>query len=143
MRKLAGFSLIELMIVVVIVAILAAVAVPSYQNYILRTNRADAKSTLTQIAAAQERYFFSNNEYAVDDSAGGSFEDIYGSSTTSEGHYNIAVSNPCGDNTCFTITATATGQQASDSACATFTINHVGQKASKDSSDNVTTDDCW
>jgi prepilin-type N-terminal cleavage/methylation domain-containing protein len=59
-----GFTLIELMIVVVIIGILAAVAVPAYFNYILRTRQSDAYHNLLDIKAAQEMYYSLENEYA-------------------------------------------------------------------------------
>jgi len=58
-----GFSLIELMIVVVIIGILAAVAVPAYFNHILRTRQADAYHNLLDIKAAQEMYYSMYNRY--------------------------------------------------------------------------------
>lgn len=59
-----GFTLIELMIVVVIIGILAAVAVPAYFNHILRTRQSDAYHNLLDIKAAQEMYYSLENEYA-------------------------------------------------------------------------------
>jgi len=59
-----GFSLVELMIVVAIVAILAAVALPAYFNHVLRTRQADAYHNLLDIKAAQEMYYSMYNEYA-------------------------------------------------------------------------------
>ncbi len=60
----AGFSLIELMVVVAIVAILAAIAYPNYTDTVRRSNRSDARATLLQIAQSLERYFTENNTYA-------------------------------------------------------------------------------
>lgn len=63
MQKHRGFTLIELMIVVAIVAILAAVAWPSYQEQIRSTNRADAQGALLGLAQAMERHFTQNGNY--------------------------------------------------------------------------------
>jgi len=60
-----GVTLLELMIVVVIVGILASVAYPSYQNYILRSKRAEGKALLMDAAARQERYFADKNTYTT------------------------------------------------------------------------------
>ena len=61
MKKTAGFTLIEMMIVVAIIGILAAIAYPSYQEYVLRGNRSEGQALLNDAAARQERYFAQNN----------------------------------------------------------------------------------
>jgi type IV pilus assembly protein PilE len=63
-RADGGFTLIELMIVVVIIAVLAAIALPAYQQYARETKRSDAHSALLRIAALQEKFFSDNNFYA-------------------------------------------------------------------------------
>ena len=60
-----GFTLLELVITVVIVAVLAAIALPSYREYILRANRADAKAILMETSQFMERYFTSSNTYVA------------------------------------------------------------------------------
>ena len=137
-----GFTLIEVMIVVVIVAILAAVAIPSYQDSVRKTRRADAKEALMRIAALQERYFFTNNRY-------GEFKDLGLTGTSGcdakidsqEGFYEIQLTS-CGA-TSFEIRATAVGAQLGDTQCRTFTLNHVGQKIAEDSGGALNTDICW
>lgn len=62
----AGFTLIEVMIVVAIIGILAAVALPSYQNYVLRGNRASARAALLQAQQFMERFYVANDSYMTD-----------------------------------------------------------------------------
>jgi type IV pilus assembly protein PilE len=64
-RSDKGFTLIELMIVVAVVAILAAIAIPSYQRQVIRTNRANAMAVLQSFAQAMERHYAQNNTYAT------------------------------------------------------------------------------
>lgn len=155
MKKTQGFTLIEVMIVVVIVAILAAVAIPSYQSHIMRTNRSDAREMLLQIAAAQEKHFFQNNSY-------GSLQDL-GLTTladpmkvaTTGGHYEITyfpTPNGCVNDaavncTGYNLQATprATSPQADDSQCSQISISHTGRKAAmkQGGSPGDATEECW
>lgn len=64
-RRHSGFTLIELMIVVVIIGVLAGIAYPSYQNYMMKTRRGDARGIMLAIAAQQERFFTECNWYAT------------------------------------------------------------------------------
>lgn len=127
MRKLKGFSLIELMIVVAIVAILAAIAIPSYSSSVEKGRRADGKAALAGAVALQERQYSLTNQYSNDIS-------ILGGATSNEGFYTLSVdytafSGACAsDKDCYTLTATAIGAQASDTACAVLTVDSFGKK---------------
>ena len=131
-RRMRGVTLMELMIVVVIVGVLAAIAVPSYQRYTLRAQRTEAKSALLQLAANQERYYTQN---------GNSFTtvlaDLNVEATTENGRYTISVD--AADATTFTARAAAIDAQLADAECQAFTINAQGVRtAAPDPNGN-----CW
>lgn len=139
-----GFTLIELMIAVAVVAILAAVAFPSYQDSVRKTRRADGKAALERVAALQERWFTENNTYTNSvNNLGGSG----GVLNSTEGFYSITVATagctPVAPSTyigCFQLTATAIGAQASDAKCATFTLDETGDR---NFTGTGTATDCW
>ena len=66
MHKMRGITLIELMIVVVIIGIMAAIAYPNYREFVARANRNEAKAALLRIATNQERFYLQNNSYTCD-----------------------------------------------------------------------------
>jgi type IV pilus assembly protein PilE len=134
-RKVSGFSLVELMIVVVIIGILTAVAIPGYSSYVMRTNRAAARSCMLEYGQFMERYYTTNLTYA------GAAPGALGcaSDANLNTRYTFTVGN-LAQNT-YTITATPIGPQlAKDTACATLTVNQAGTRTESGSSD-VTT--CW
>ncbi|TVZ40127.1 type IV pilus assembly protein PilE [Alteromonadaceae bacterium 2753L.S.0a.02] len=137
-----GFSLIELMIVVVIVAVLAAVAVPSYQNSVLKSNRGVGKTELLTLIARQEQYFVNNKAYATDLTdlgfpANPYFIDNSGNSLAASAGsiYQISLSAPT--NSSFTAQATPQNNQTNDSSCGTLSITHRGVESASGSGD------CW
>lgn len=135
--KLTGFSLIELMIAVAIVAIIAAIAVPSYEGSVQKSRRSDAKMALIQTATLQEQWYFQFNTYTNDVTNLGSSDATLESP---EGFYVITAAVPSA--TEFTLTATAVGVQLKDTDCRTLTLAHTGRKASRDSAAAVSTE-CW
>jgi type IV pilus assembly protein PilE len=154
--KQAGFTLIELMIVVAIIGLLAVIAYPSYRDYILRSHRTEGKAALNSCLAAQERWFTRSLKYA-DDGEGPGDDGPCDVAATDNGYYAISVEagdtaadTSCDDSStalqnCFIATATAQGSQADDDNCFVMTIDNTGAKASENSSgtDTTATGECW
>jgi type IV pilus assembly protein PilE len=141
-----GFSLVELMIALLIVAVLTSIAVPSYRQYVLRSHRAEAKTALLNVAAAQERFYLQNNTYTTDLTSapaatppglGQADYDAASGVQTENGWYTIAVT--AANATAFSVTATAIGAQASDAKCTTFTLTSAGVKSATGSASA----ECW
>ena len=128
-----GLTLVELMIVVVIVGILAAVAYPSYREFSARATRSEAKAALLKAAVNQERYYLQNNQFSVDLGQLGFSANPY---TTDTGSYVISVTapNPASN---FTVTATYQRPDSESEKCGVLTIDGRGVKASRPSTD------CW
>lgn len=132
MRKLnKGFTLIELMITVAIIGILAAIAMPSYVEYVERARRADGKGALLSTVLAQEKWRANNTTY-------GTTVNILGTSTTSpDGYYTISVSGNTATEYSISV---APKSPHTDSKCATLTIDQGGNKTESGTS---TADYCW
>lgn len=131
-----GITLIELLIVVIIIGVLAAIAMPAYQDYGKRARRADAKHALLEIQLNQEKWRANNSSYSS------TLSDVWGGgatpTTSLDGYYTLAVSG--GTATQYSAEATPTGIQTGDD-CGKFAIDVNGED--KTSTSGYATEACW
>ena len=140
-----GFSLIELMIVVAIIAIISAFAYPSYQRYVIKTKRSVAQNALLQVADRQQQFFMDNKSFAADMTNLGFPANPYvvddnGTPTVAgdaDAVYSLSLSNVTA--TTWTVTAAPLHAQLSrDTYCGSLSITQTGAKGKSGASD-----DCW
>lgn len=118
-----GFTLIELMTVVIIVGILAAIAYPAYMNHLYKARRSDAQTALLNLSVLMEHYFTENNTYSGATLTGFGFS----SNLSPQGYYQLTIAPTA---TSYTLTATpvAGGPQAGDTSCPTLTLTSANVK---------------
>lgn len=134
-RLMRGMTLIELMVVVVIIGILAAISYSGYQSQMQSTRRADGKTSLTTTAQQLERCFTRFHSYT--DAGCPIAAVIAGGLPSNDGWYEITVDNSTA--TTFRLIATPQGIQASDTQCANLRLTHTGlQDATGTAAGN-----CW
>lgn len=124
-----GVTLLELMVVAVIIAILAAIAIPTYRQQVLRSNRSNAKAMLMQAAQVMERCFTTTGTFV----GCGVFP-----VTSPEGLYVVTAETPT--STTYVLTATPQGGQVNDTACGNLTLNELDQRGASGTGDD---DECW
>lgn len=131
-----GFSLIELLIVITVVGLLLAVALPSYTRYVLRSHRSSAVTGVLDLASRQARYYTTNNTYTTSMTALGYPADPMPLTDSSNRYYDLSVQSASA--TAFTIKAAPYGAQTKDT-CGTYTVTDLGVKSVSFGS----LGDCW
>lgn len=146
LKREAGFTLIELMIVVAVIGILAGIAYPSYKEYIMKSRRSDAKSALMSLQMAQEKYRANCTQYATAignaySCTAGNFT-LIGSTTSPDGYY--ATSIVAANATTYSLRAArvAASLQNGDK-CGDFQINQSGAKSVINAALGYDADRCW
>jgi type IV pilus assembly protein PilE len=139
-----GFTLVELMVVIVIVSILMAIAIPSYKNSIRKSRRTDAKTALLDLAGREERFFSTNGAYT--NVAANLGYPGWGAGFAFGGGYYTMAQPVFGAGTAATVATfalqadpVAGSDQAKDTACASFRLNSTGVQ----SASGTATTDCW
>jgi type IV pilus assembly protein PilE len=151
LSRTAGFTLIELMVVVVIATILLSIAIPSYMSQIRQSRRTDAKTALLDLAAREESYFATNGATYSATTTDLGYSGAWPVTVTPDGYYQIQVCVPaaaaCDGNPnlpgspsyAFIATPVAGTSQASDAQCTSFTIDSTGAQYATGSLGNQ----CW
>lgn len=134
-QRQKGFTLIELMLAVTVIAILAGIAMPIYQGQIKASRRSDARTALMNVAQLMERYFTERGTYATATlGSGGLF-----TTTSSAGYYTLSIVSQ--DANGFVLKATRAGAQSGD-ACGDLTIDQSGTKGVVNAT-SMTAAQCW
>lgn len=134
MKKHVGFTLIELMVVVAIIGILAAIAYPSYMAYLVRSRRAAAESYMLEVSGLQQRYLLDARAYASD------LNTLNATAPANVApNYTITTAPTAGPPPGFQVVAVPINAQlTNDTSCGTLTIDQAGTKTSSGSGSR-----CW
>lgn len=123
MKKMKGFTLIELMVTVAIIGILTAIAMPMYGDYLTKASRSDCASALEKMATKQEELVLRMN--------GGNYTtDVtnIGGSDTANGYYTVSVASADDKGFVLQCTAASPSPQANDTGCTTMQLSSTGLK---------------
>jgi type IV pilus assembly protein PilE len=135
-RNRRGFTLIELLIVIVVIGILAAIAIPNYRDYVVRSNRSEAVIALAELANLEEKFFSNQLRYTT------TIDLLNYPAISSNNLYQFNIASSATVD--YTLTATPIGQQlAEDDTCRQFSLNSFGQRRAEDADGDDTSQRCW
>ncbi|WP_137887307.1 type IV pilin protein [Pseudomonas sp. 2FE] len=138
MRSSKAFTLIELMIVLAVIGILAALAYPSYEEYVRRGKRAEVKASLMEGAQALERYYSTHSSYLDADD---NFAAVFATQSPASGVANYALAAQGAPTaTSYLLRATRANSMVAD-PCGDFQISHTGEHTLVNATRTV--DQCW
>jgi type IV pilus assembly protein PilE len=144
-RRVGGFTLVELMVTVGIIALLAAIAYPSYTSFVRRSNRTDATRVAMANAQALQRCYSQNFSYS--NSATTPCSIVAGTTTSPSGYYSIVIAIPAAGVPApsYSIIATplAGHPQTADIQCAQFSLLSTGLQTATNSGGTDTSQICW
>jgi type IV pilus assembly protein PilE len=141
MQRMRGVTLMELLVVIAVLGTLAAIAIPSYRQYLIRSQRSEAKIALLQLQTAEEKFYLQNNTY-TNSVTGGPGVGLGMSATSETRKYDIAITTFPADGQSYVATASPRvgGGQTDDLKCANFTINERGTRGV---SGTTAVETCW
>ncbi len=149
-RSQNGFTLIEMMIVVAIIGILAAIAIPNYSEYVKKSRRTDGVTAISTVQQAQEKWRANNVSYSENFGTAGLNLVTSGATVTtfpsSENFYDLVVTTGTATGTGYTLVATAKGKQTSDTNCQKLILtvtNGNAVRTSKNAAGTTATSGCW
>lgn len=136
-KRSKGFTLIELMIVIAVIGILAAIAWPNFTDYLIKSRRAQAQSDMLKIQLSLEKWRANNSSYAStldhsDDATNLTPADLADNLSTANTYYNYAITGAAASDpataSVYVIRGTAQGGQTADSGCTSLTLNQSSTK---------------
>lgn len=143
-----GFTLIEIIIIVLLMSVMLGLSIPGYKNYTLKTERADAADALLQLSTAQERFYLKHGRYAGNDQLQAPVPDGLGfaNGASSLGYYDLSI-EPHADGLTTGYIATATvnadERQNEDSECLSLGTDQDGNKSANGDYSQASVDYCW